>query len=171
MNKLELLDETHDRRAFDCGSDPLNLFVRQVAKQHLKRGISRTFVLVSADSEAPKPILGFFSLSACEGDASDLPPSVAKKLPRKIPAVRLGRLAVSKSAQGKGLGSGLLGLAMRKTALSAEFIGVAGMFVDAKDEGAARFYQRFGFEPLPDRPLTLFLPIKTIQQAAEKSRE
>ena len=165
MPKLELLDQIHDRKSFDCGSEPLNQFISQVAKQHLKRGISRTFVLVPSEPEIPKPILGFFSLCACEADSSELPEAIAKRLPRKLPAVRLGRLAVSKEAQGQGLGSKLLALAMRHTAQSADFIGIAGMFVDAKDEEAAEFYQKFGFVPLPSQPLTLFLPIETVRQA------
>ncbi len=165
MAKLELLDGTHDRASFDCGSVPLNEFIARIANQHLKRGISRTFVLVKSEAEVPKPILGYFSLCVCEGDSSHLPSSVGKKFPRKLPAVRLGRLAVAKSEQGKGLGSQLLALAMKQTAHSADFIGISGMFVDAKDEAAARFYSRFGFVALQSLPLTLFLPIQTIKAA------
>ena len=40
-----------------------------------------------------------------------------------------------------------------------------GFFVDAKDSGAALYYRKFGFIPLPDNPLELFLPIDTIRNA------
>ena len=33
--------------------------------------------------------------------------------------------------------------------------------VDAKDEIAAAFYRKHGFEPLAGQPLTLFLPVAT----------
>jgi hypothetical protein len=35
--------------------------------------------------------------------------------------------------------------------------------VDAKDDAAAAFYRHHGFMALPDSPLTLFLPLATIQ--------
>jgi hypothetical protein len=60
--------------------------------------------------------------------------------------------------------------AMERVLLVAEHLGVIGFFVDAKDEGAARYYTQFGFIPLTDHPLELFLPIATIRKAfsAEK---
>jgi GNAT superfamily N-acetyltransferase len=165
MNKLELLDSTHDRIGFDCGREPLNNYIQQVAKQHGERGISRTFVLADEGATAPKQILGFFSLSACEAESETLPAQVARKLPRKIPAVRLGRLAVSLAHQGRGIGKELVVMALRKTAEGAERLGVAGLFVDAKDESVAKFYHRFGFEPLPSDPLTLFMTLQTLKTA------
>jgi hypothetical protein len=57
-------------------------------------------------------------------------------------------------------------LAIKKTAEGAAIVGLAGLFVDAKDESVAGFYSRFGFLALPDQPLTLFLPIQTVLQIA-----
>jgi len=136
-----------------------------VAGQHGERGISRTFVLVEEAASAPKPILVFFSLSACEVENETLPAQIARKLPRKIPAVRLGRLAVSKDHQGRGIGRDLVAMAINKTVEGSEHVGVASLFVDAKDEATARFYRRFGFEPLPESPLTLFMMLQTLKKA------
>ena len=44
-------------------------------------------------------------------------------------------------------------------------LGVMLFFVDAKDDVAATYYRQFGFIPLPDDPLELFLPIGTIRKA------
>ncbi len=162
---IEPLTNSHDRAGFDCGSEPLNRFLQQVARQHAERGLSRTFVVVESDAVTPKPILGFFSLAATEADTEHLPPNLSKKLPRKIPAARLGRLAISKNQQGQGIGSALMIEVLRKTAHVSEDLGCCGLFVDAKDERAADFYLRFGFLPLPDQPLTLFLPIQTVVKA------
>lgn len=159
---FEALSASHDRAKFECGSEPLDRFLQQVARQHAERGLSRTFVMVESDAVIPKPILGFFSLAATEADSEHLPPALSKKLPRKIPAARLGRLAVSKNQQGQGIGSVLMIEVLKKTAHVAEDLGCCGLFVDAKDERAAEFYLRFGFLPLPDQPLTLFLPIQTV---------
>ena len=162
---IELLDASHDRDGFDCGSEPLNRFLKQVARQHNERGVARTFVMVEEDAQAPKAILGFFSLSAFEVTGAALPAAVAKKLPRDIPAARLGRLAVAKHMQGQRIGTVLLFAALKKVARTADSIGIAALFVDAKDTDAARFYERFHFVPLPEQPLTLFLPLKTLREA------
>ena len=114
MHKIELLAKTHDRDGFDCGSEPLNLFLKQTARQHAERGISRTFVLVDEAVPAPKPIVGFFSLNICQIKSESLTPQEAKKLPREVAGVRLGRLAVAKANQRQGIGKALLVAAMGK---------------------------------------------------------
>jgi GNAT superfamily N-acetyltransferase len=167
--EIHPLSRKHDRASFDCGSEPLNAFLHSTARQHQDKGISRTFVLVDPNSSSPSRILGFFTLTACEAIAGDLPPKLAKRLPRTIPAVLLGRLAVNKTHQSQGYGKSLLIEAIRKVAQTATHIGVVGLFVDAKDEPAAAFYQKFGFVSLPSNPLRLFLPLDTLQKAAEES--
>ena len=92
--------------------DALNVFLRQSARQNQERGISRTVVLVY-ESEANR-ILGYFALTAGEIQASEMPESAAKKLPRRVPVVRLGRLAVAKTAHGQGFGATLLAEAIRQ---------------------------------------------------------
>ena len=94
MLKVELLDETHDRSGFDCGVEPLNRYIQQIARQHIAKGISKTFVLVDERAAPPKPVLGFFTISLCQVLGQQVPSKWAKKLPEQIPAMRLGRLAV-----------------------------------------------------------------------------
>jgi GNAT superfamily N-acetyltransferase len=166
MRRLEPLSKVHDREGFDCGSEPLNRFLKQTARQHAERGISKTFVLVDAESAEPKPILGFFSLTLCQVKPGMLAPADAKKLPDQTFGILLGRLAVAKGLQGQGLGKILVGAALEKFMAIFEAAGGIGLFVDAKDEHARRFYEGFGFVPLPSNPFQLFLPVKTIQLAA-----
>ena len=165
MRKIELLERSHDREGFDCGSEPLNTFLRQTARQHATRGISRTFVLVEEESSEPKAILGFFSLSLCQIQSESLAPEEAKKLPRIVSGVRLGRLAVARSLQGQGTGKTLLVAAMQKFLKIFEMAGGIGIFVDAKDQKAKRFYEHLGFVSLPSNELELFLPVATIREA------
>ncbi|HEY1660922.1 MAG TPA: GNAT family N-acetyltransferase [Verrucomicrobiae bacterium] len=171
MLKIELLAKSHDRDGFDCGSDPLNLFLKQTARQHAERGISRTFVLVDESAAAPKPIVGFFSLNICQIKSETLAPYEAKKLPRDVPGIRLGRLAVAKAYQRQGIGKILLIAAMNKFIEIFNTAGGIGLFVDAKDQEAKRYYEQFGFVSLPSNELELFLPVKTIQEALLSARK
>jgi len=166
VRKIELLAKSHDRDGFDCGSEPLNLFLKQTARQHAVRGISRTFALVEEDASEPKPILGFFSLNLCQIKSESLSPQEARKLPRDESGIRLGRLAVAKAYQRQGIGKTLLAAAMGKFMEIFNTAGGIGLFVHAKNQDAKRYYQQFGFVPLPSNELELFLPVKTIQHAA-----
>ncbi len=166
MLKVELLDATHGRRGFDCGVEALNRYLQQIARQHIAKGISKTFVLVEEHAAAPKPVLGFFTISLCQVLGQQVPAKWAKKLPGQIPAMRLGRLAVARTQHGAGYGKALLVEALHRIARVADLAGGIGLFVDAKDEAAAAFYAHFGFEPTPSGPLTLFMPTETIRQFA-----
>lgn len=160
--RVVLLTSEHDRTGFDCGVLELNRFLKTTARQHIDKGISRTFVLV--DEKTPEVILGFFSLTICEVNVKDMPAAYAKKYPSHhgLPAVRLARLAVSSKERGKRYGEALLGEAIRCTITIAKQAGLTGLFVDAKDETARRFYEKYGFGSIEGRPLQLFLPVKTL---------
>lgn len=154
--QLRPLTGSDDRQDFDCGRQELNDWLRQVARQHQDKGLSKTFVASLED--APDRICGYYALTLAELENRHLPESWRKKLPRRIPGVRLGRLAVDRQYQGKGLGELLLVDALtRAQRIHAEAGGI-GLFVDAIDAQAAGYYQRFGFEAAPDNPLLLFLP-------------
>lgn len=170
MHKIELLAKSHDRDGFDCGVEPLNLFLKQTARQHAKRGISRTYVLVDENAAPPKPIIGYFALNLCQVTSATLTPEQAKKLPRNVSGVRLGRLARAVQFKGQGIGDILMVAAMEKFIEVFKLAGGIGLFVDAKDQKAKEFYESFGFISLPSNELELFLPVKTIQEAlAQKS--
>jgi ribosomal protein S18 acetylase RimI-like enzyme len=161
--EITVLDKSHDRTGFDCGIQELNVFLKATARQHGKKGISRTFVL----TEGTPVILGYFTLTLCEVEGALLPATIAQKYPiHPLPAVRLARLAVSRKSQGKGFGEHLLAEAIHRTALIAEQAGVIGLFVDAKNDSAQSFYLRYGFLAIPEQPLKLFLPVGTILTAA-----
>ena len=160
MFNLEPLGEQHDREGFDCGVEALNRYLIQIARQHEAKSVARTYVL----TDDRKTIAGFFTLTFCQIDGGTLPKVLAKKLPKQIPAMRLGRLAVSKSRQKQGIGQMLISSALIMVERAEKIAGGIGLFVDAKDDEAAAYYAQFGFCPLEGAPLTLFLPIQTIRQ-------
>ncbi|MDO8465842.1 MAG: GNAT family N-acetyltransferase [Gallionella sp.] len=149
----------HNRQGFDCGRQELNDWLRQVARQHQDKGLSKTFV--ATRMEAPDSICGYYALTLAELENHHLPEAWRKKFPRRIPGVRLGRLAVDKQYQGKGLGELLLVDALIRARRIYTEAGGIGLFVDALDGQAAGYYRRFGFETSPDNPLLLFLSAKT----------
>jgi GNAT superfamily N-acetyltransferase len=161
MLSIQPLTGRHERRAFESGSAQLDAWLRETAQQHQRRGISKTFVATA--EEAPSRILGFYALTVCEVMADELPEDLARKLPPRVPGIRLGRLAVDRSVQGQGLGELLLMDAIKRAQLVLEHVGVNALFVDAKDTRAAAFYRKYGFRPLPGTPLTLVLALASVR--------
>lgn len=168
MPLVEPLSREYDREHFDCGAEPLNVFLRQTARQLQDKGVSRTFVLTEEGIGSPKPVIGFFTLAATEGFTENLPADLAKRFPTRIPAIILARLAIAKEHQARGFDAILIAEALTRVAALAEQLGVAGLFVDAKDEPAAAFYRKHGFVPLVSDPLRLFLPLATIRSLIAK---
>ena len=156
--KILPLTGSHDRQSFDCGRTELNDWLQRVARQHQDKGLSKTFV--ASREQAPAVICGYYALTVAELDNSQIPESHRNKLPRRIPGVRLGRLAVDLRYQSKGLGELLMVDAITRARRIQQDAGVVGLFVDAIDGQAAGFYLRLGFSPSPDNPLLLFLPVK-----------
>lgn len=163
--RLEALTDSHDRQRFDCGQPDLNAWLARVAGQHQAKGLSKTFVAFQDDK--PERVCGYYALTLTELDRSQLADSLRKKLPQRVPGVRLGRLAVDLVFQRQGLGQFMLVDAlMRARRIHVEAGGI-GLFVDAKDEQAAAWYHRFGFVAMPDQPLLLFYPVGAMAAAFE----
>lgn len=130
----------HDRQGFDCDRQELNDWLRQVARQHQDKGLSKTFVAI--DEAESTQICGYYALTLAELENRHLPDAWRKKLPRRIPGLRLGRLAVDKTFQNKGLGELLLIDALMRAQRIYTEAGGIGLFVDAIDEQAASYYRR-----------------------------
>jgi predicted N-acetyltransferase YhbS len=91
-----------------------------------------------------------------------------KKMPRyPLPVALLGRLAVDDRAQGRRLGEVILLEALRRVLDAADVVGCLGAIVDAKDEGAERFYAKYDFETISAEtlPRRMFIPSATIRAA------
>jgi GNAT superfamily N-acetyltransferase len=161
---FEKISRNVDRDGFDCGVPSLNEFLLRYALQNLRKNVGVTIVATS--DEDRKRILGYYSVSMAQVEFDQMPEDLAKGLPRyPVPAMRLGRLAVDVSTRGMGIGAALLRDALlRAVGLSRE-VGICVMLVDAIDDKAKAFYQRYGFIPLQEIPLTLVLPIETIASA------
>ncbi len=158
--RVEVLGPQHDRASFDSGVEPLDRYFRTQAGQDARKNMAAPFVLVLPDGV----VAGYYTLSSTAVNVGDLPAQTVKKLPRYplIPATLLGRLAVDRRHQGNGYGRFLLADALFRSVRSE--IASFAVIVEAKDEGARRFYEREGFLPFPDQPLKLFLPMADIAE-------
>ncbi len=160
--QIEPLDRSHERSAFCCGKAPLDTFVHSLVSQYEKRRLGRTYVAVRPGE---KQVRGYYTLACGAVAFEHLPEKTARKLPRHpIPVVLLAQLAVDQSAQGQGLGERLLMDALQRALRLADQLGIHSVEVDALDEQAQAFYQKYGFVPLRDNEFHLHLPIRTIEQ-------
>ena len=154
---IRALDADAETTGFECGERALDDYLQRYATQDVRRGVARVFVASPAGQA--RGVAGFYTLSAASISAEALPDKWRKKLPRyPVPVALLGRLAVSNSAQGQGLGSILLADACKRVAAASETLAVAAIVVDAKSDRAAAFYQHFGLMELPGHRGRWFLP-------------
>ena len=155
------LDAGHDRLAFFCGADTLDTYFRHQAGQDMRRRLAVVFVLPGEGGR----VKGFYTLSNDSVPYSQVPLSVQKKMPASytsLPTTLLGRLAVDREFQGRGLGELLLLDALKRSyGISTSDIGSIAVVVDPMDDRAAWFYRRYGFIMLADRG-RMFIPVKTI---------
>jgi predicted GNAT family N-acyltransferase len=161
---IELLASHHNRAAFSCGNEQLDRYLHSVANQDKKKNIAIPYVIFDRDRQR---IIGYYTLSMSGIDLAQLPEQIAKKLP-KYPIVGvtlIGRLAVSNEYKGYGWGKLLIMDALHRSLAASKATASFAVVVDAVDDEAVRFYQRFDFQPFPDSPTKLFRTITNIDRA------
>ena len=158
---FDTLGANHDRTAFGSGDDALDRYFQTQVTQDIRRRITNCFVVVEV---ATGHVAAYYTLSAASIPLVDLPPDEARRLPRypTLPAVRIGRLAVDRRFQRRGLGELMLMNAVHRTIQDAA--AAFTLLVDAKNDLVAGFYRRYGFRPIAGKPRTLFLPLATAQR-------
>lgn len=170
MIEIRALLPSDDRTGFSCGDHDLDrFFVSYAGQNQFKHHIGVTHLAVEDNR-----ILGFATVTAAHIEIEDIPAGLRKKLPRyPLPVLRLARLAVDTSAQGKGVGGSLLRYVFALAHAMADMVGCIGVVVDAKQQ-AVSFYEKLGFRPIdvvegasPARPepIPMFLPLKSIPRA------
>jgi GNAT superfamily N-acetyltransferase len=153
----------HDRTLFSCGVAELDDYLRYRASQDAKRKVAAPFAMV----DEGRRIVGYYTLSAYGVRVAELPPDVARKLPRYplIPATLLGRLAVSREHHGQKFGKLLMMDALFRSWKNSAQVASVGVVAEAIDEVARKFYLHHEFTPLPEHARKLFIAMRTIQKA------
>jgi GNAT superfamily N-acetyltransferase len=158
--QIELLRSDHIREQFSCGVPSLDRFLQELARQYDKRNLGKTYVALKPGSNI---VHGYYTILASSIPFESVPAEISRKLPtHPIPAVKLGRLAVSEECQRQLLGEKLLLDSFQRTVLVSLDLGIHAIQVYAIDDSAASFYRKYGFAPLHDQPHHLFLPLSKI---------
>jgi len=156
------INKKHDREGFDCGEKALNEFFRRHARKSHESGGAKTFLAIH-DSDNK-------TISPASVDYARTPDIVRRGLARHdVPGFRLARLAVDRRLQGRGIGGQLLLAAGRRCLLASAEVGGVVLVIDAKNERVAGWYATYGAIPLLDAPLSLLLPLATIEAALKKA--
>ncbi len=161
------IGKQHDRVAFDCGDPDLNLYLKRFARQNHESGGAKC--VIAAPPDAPARVLGFYTLSPASIEYSRTRALAKKGLARyDVPVFRLGRLAVDRTVQGRGLGGALLLRAADRCIRVAQDVGGVALLIDAKNDRAARWYESYGALRMDDAPLSLVLPLATAADALKR---
>lgn len=152
-----LLHPDHALDDFDCGVEPLNLWLVKKAATNQAEGASRTWV--ATDNGV---VVAYYASSTASIVRFEATKRAARNQPDPLPALLLGRLAVDRRHQGHGLGSALVKHFILKGVEVAQLTGVRVLLVHAKDEGAAAFYASHGFQSSPVDDLTMMLLVKDV---------
>jgi GNAT superfamily N-acetyltransferase len=156
--RVERLADDHHLDAFECGNRDLDDWLHLHSRHATAQG-SRSYLLVENDTGN---IVGYFAIAPHLVERDDVPVTIGRGAPRRIPAILLAKLAVDRAHQGQGLGAELLIRALGTMVAAARAAGGKVVVVDAIDQSAARFYRHHGFLPLPSDPQRLVLKLSTI---------
>jgi GNAT superfamily N-acetyltransferase len=152
-----------DRNRFSSGNVELDEYFWRQAGKDARRRVAAPFVMLDEGGQ----IVGYYTLSAYGIRIGELPPELAKKLPKYplIPATLLGRLAVSHRHHGQRLGTLLLMDALHRSWKATSEVASAGVVAEAIDDSARRFYEHHDFVPLAEHPRKLFIAMETLRKA------
>ena len=150
----------HDRSAFFCGVEKIDLWLKKSITDQIKKSWLRVWCATDADGR----LVGVYALQAHKVSPSEAPALASRSERHDIPAVYLPVIAVSKDLQGRGIGSALLGHAIAQVVRISEAIGISAIILDVledeKVDSRLAFYQKMGFQPLGDDPLRVFISVK-----------
>lgn len=157
------LNDLHVRRDFRCTDRAIQNFCRSGIDRHNRRNIIRAFVAVPRDCI---DVVGFYYLTTTSWEHDAVNREIADQFGflDKIPAVYLGMLGVHTSVARQGIGTALLVDAFKRALVIADNAGVWALTLDATDETAAAYYEKFDFERITPGGLEMYIPIGTLRQ-------
>lgn len=160
LTSPEPLAGEHALDRFDSGLASLDHWLRRRALQNQRAGASRTFVVCDDGF-----VVAYYALAASAVAPNAAPGKFRRNMPDPVPVVVLGRLAISRTHQGQGLGRALFQDAGSRVIQAADTIGIRGMLVHAISEEAKSFYLRLGLQVSPIDAMTLMVTVEDLKLA------
>jgi GNAT superfamily N-acetyltransferase len=168
---IRRLAEHDEVENFDCGDQPLNNYLQRYAwTNQEKSSIGVSYVAV--DEDAPRTVLGYFTLAMASVPRDTFPKKYVRGLPPyDLPLILLARLAVDHRFSGRGLGHALISEALRIGMRVSDEVGCRCIITDAYRD-RVRWYSRYGFVPIEGAaesgPQRMFLDVRTVRAALRR---
>lgn len=161
----EPINSKHSVDLFDCGSEPLNDWLKKYALQAHASHTSNVIVVPST----PKTnrVVGYHAIAVGQVEHENATARVLKGVGAyPVPVAILTRLAVDRDEQGNKLGRALVVDAIRRVIAAAEHVAIRALVIHAKDERAKAFYMHLGeFEQSPTNPLHVMVLLKDLMKS------
>ena len=151
------LAEHHEIVEFDSGVPELDDWLRRRARANQAGGASRTFVVCEGNR-----VIGYYALASGAVRTPEAPGRFKRNMPDPIPVAVLGRLAIDRTYQGRGIGRALVRDAGLRLLNAAEILGIRGLLVHAISDDARSFYEAVGFLPSPSDPMMLMIGLRDL---------
>ena len=152
-----LLTADHDVSQFDCQHPSLTDWLKKRALANNQQRGSRTHVVCDGVR-----VVGFHALAAGSVEHAASPKSLTRNMPKPIPAIILGRLAVDLHYQRQGIGAGLLQDAIFRALSAANQVAARVLLCHAIDDEARTFYLKHGFVQSPVEDMTVMLDLSKV---------
>jgi ribosomal protein S18 acetylase RimI-like enzyme len=158
---ISKLDKTHQRQKFSCGIELLDDYLHKRAGQDYRRHVSITYILYDIEQNH---VAGYYTLSSTSIELMDVSDKLKSKLPQYplLPATLIGRLAVDLNYQKQTLGEILLIDALKRAYQHTNEIASFAVIVDAINDNAIKFYEKYAFVPVQSNKSKLYLPMESI---------
>src|SRR5262249_25680909 len=155
----EPLSDLHELDDFFSGVSSLDDWLKRRALANQVSGASRTYVVAE-----DRKVVGYYALASGAIAVASSVGRFRRNMPDPIPVAVLGRLAMDRAQQGRGLGRALFRDCALRVAHAADTIGIRGIVVHAISDQAKAFYQAIGFDPSLADPMTLMVTLADIRQ-------
>jgi GNAT superfamily N-acetyltransferase len=160
LSAPEPLLPSHAVAGFDSGTPTLDDWLKRRALQNQASGASRTYVACESGV-----VIAYYALASSAVASNVAPGNFRRNMPDPIPVVVLGRLAIARSHQRRGLGRALFQDAASRVLRAGETIGLRGLLVHAISEEARAFYLRLGLTASPLDTMTLMVTVNDLRLA------
>lgn len=152
------VNEQSDVGSFDSGVPSLDEWLKRRARANQASGASRTYVVCKEQR-----VVGYYALASGAVAIEEASSRLRRNMPDPVPVAVLGRLAVDRSFQNRGLGRAMIRDAAMRVVQAAGLIGIRGILVHAISPEARAFYLAVGFEASPLEPMTCMATLADIQ--------